>query len=63
MSKDASEYEKNLIKMQYQMRENQSYMNDAFADLDNWSQEMKVKEKEIKENPDIVKISNKVLEQ
>ena len=63
MSKDASEYEKNLIKMQYQMRENQAYMNDAFADLDNWSQEMKVKEKEIKENPDIVKISNKVLEQ
>lgn len=63
MSKDASEYEKNLIKMQYQMRENQSYMNDAFADLDNWSQEMKVKDKEIKENPDIVKISNKVLEQ
>ena len=60
MSKEASEYEKNLIKMQYQMRENQAYMTDAFADLENWSKEMKVKEKEIIENPNLVKVSNKV---
>jgi len=60
MSKETSEYEKNLIKMQFQMRENQSYMSDAFADLDNWSKEMKVKEKEIIENPSLVKTSNKV---
>ncbi len=35
-----SEYEKNLIKMQFQMRENQSYMNvnEAFANLDNESE-------------------------
>ena len=56
-----SDYERKLIEMQYQMRENQSYMTDAFADLDNWSKEMKVKEKEIIENPDLVKTANKVI--
>lgn len=43
------------------MRENQSYMTDAFADLENWSEEMKVKEKEIIQNPESAKISNKGL--
>ena len=45
----ASEYEKNLINMQFQLRENQVAMADTFKDLENWSEEMKVKEKKLLE--------------
>ena len=55
-----SEYEKKMIEMQYQMRENQSYMKDTFLDLENWTNDIKEKEKKILENPDSVKNSNKV---
>ena len=43
----ASEYEKKMIEMQFQLKENQQYLADAFKDLENWSDEMKVKEEKI----------------
>jgi tetratricopeptide (TPR) repeat protein len=40
----SSEYERNLIDMQYQMRENNSYLTDYMKDLNSWTEEMKTKE-------------------
>ena len=53
-----SDYEKKLIEMQFQMKENQLYMEDAFKDLDSWTSEIKEKEKKLLENPDSVKTSS-----
>lgn len=44
----SSEYEKKLIDMQYQMRENNAYLNDYLKDLDNWTNEMKTSEEKLK---------------
>ena len=33
--------------MQFQLKENQQYLADAFKDIENWSDEMKVKEEKI----------------
>ena len=46
----ASEYEKKMIEMQVQLRENQQYLSDAFKDLENWSGDMKVKEEKLINN-------------
>jgi RNA polymerase II-associated protein 3 len=43
-----SDYEKKLIEMQFQLRENQSYMSDTFKELEDWSTEMKQKEDKLK---------------
>jgi hypothetical protein len=56
-----SDYEKKLLEMQYLLKENNNYMQDTFADLENWSKDMKEKEVKLKENPEIAKISNKVV--
>ncbi len=55
MSKQPSEYEKKMIEMQLGMKANQQHMEDCFKDLENWSQDMKIKEKKILENPDLIK--------
>ena len=57
MAKQPSEYEKKLIEMQFGMRENNYYMQDCFNDLENWSKDMKEKEKQILENPESIKKS------
>jgi len=46
--------------MQLGMRENQMEMKDTFAELDNWSKEIKVKEKKLLEDPDSFKDAKKV---
>jgi tetratricopeptide (TPR) repeat protein len=48
----SSEYERKLIDMQYQMRENNSYLNDYMKDLDAWTNEIKTKEETLKKKPD-----------
>ena len=40
----SSEYERKLIDMQYQMRENNSFLDDYLKDLDSWTNDMKKKE-------------------
>lgn len=55
-----SDYEKKLFEMRLQMQENQAYLQDAFGDLEKWTQEIKEKEKKIIENPNSVKSSSKV---
>lgn len=55
-----SDYEKKLIEMRYQMQENQLYMQDTFKDLENWTNDIKEKEKKVLEDPSILKNSNKV---
>lgn len=57
-----TDYEKKLLEMQYLLKENNTYMQDTFADLENWSKDMKEKETKLKDNPDIAKISNKVVQ-
>jgi tetratricopeptide (TPR) repeat protein len=44
----SSEYERKLIDMQYQMRENNSYLNDYMTDLNSWTDEIKKKEETLK---------------
>ncbi|CAF3541444.1 unnamed protein product [Rotaria sp. Silwood1] len=44
----SSEYERKLIDMQYQMRENNSYLNDYMKDLNTWTDEIKQKEENLK---------------
>jgi tetratricopeptide (TPR) repeat protein len=44
----SSEYERNLIDMQYQMRENNSYLNDYMVDLNSWTDDIKKKEENLK---------------
>jgi tetratricopeptide (TPR) repeat protein len=48
----SSEYERKLIDMQYQMRENNSYLNDYMKDLDAWTNEIKTKQETLKKKPD-----------
>ncbi len=48
----ASEYEKKLVNMQYQMKENQAYLTDYFKDLENWTSEVKKKEDLLKKSSD-----------
>jgi len=48
----SSEYERKLIDMQYQMRENNSYLNDYMKDLDAWTNEIKTKEETLKKKAD-----------
>jgi RNA polymerase II-associated protein 3 len=43
----ANAYEKNLVEMQYKLKENQSQMADCFKELDSWSKDMKIKEKSV----------------
>ena len=57
-----TDYEKKLLEMQYLLKENNTYMQDTFVDLENWSKDMKEKETKLKDNPDIAKISNKVIQ-
>ena len=47
-----SDYEKKLVEMQLQMKENQLYMKDYFEDLDKWSGEMKEVEKKVTNSSD-----------
>lgn len=54
-SKTMSDYEKKLLEMRLQMNENQAYLQDAFGDLENWTKEMNEKEKEVVNNPNILK--------
>jgi tetratricopeptide (TPR) repeat protein len=44
----SSEYERKLIDMQYQMRENNSYLNDYMKDLNSWTDDIKKKDENIK---------------
>ena len=57
----ASDYEKKLIEMQLQMKENQLYMEDCFKDLDSWTKDIKEKEQKLLENPESVNTSSKEL--
>ncbi|CAF3787883.1 unnamed protein product [Rotaria socialis] len=43
-----SEYERKLIDMQYQMRENNSYLTDYLKDLNSWTDDIKKKEENLK---------------
>ena len=60
MSTKTTDYEKKLIEMRYQMQENQVSMDDCFKDLESWTQDIKVKEKKILEDPNYLKNTNKV---
>ena len=46
----SSEYERKLIDMQYQMRENNTYLNDYMKDLNTWTDEIKTKEENLKKS-------------
>ena len=48
MAAQISDYEKKMIEMRYQMQENKVVMEDCFKDLENWTQDIKVKEKPTK---------------
>lgn len=61
MTAKLNDYERKLIEMQYHMKENQSYMHDCFKDLENWTNDIKQKEKKILEDPDSLKNANKGL--
>lgn len=54
MASNIGDYEKKMLEMRLQLQENQAYMQDAFGDLEKWTQEIKEKEKKIIENPDSV---------
>ena len=56
-----SEYEQKLIDMQYQMRENNSYLNDYMKDLDTWTGEIKKKEETLKSTANSTTTINKDL--
>ncbi|CAF0714457.1 unnamed protein product [Brachionus calyciflorus] len=56
-----SDYEKKMIELQFQMKENQTYMHDCFEDLESWTKDIKEKEKKILEEPNSIKNSNKGL--
>ena len=43
----SSEYERKLVDMQYQMRENNAYLNDYMKDLNVWTDEIKKKEQHL----------------
>jgi hypothetical protein len=57
----ASDYEKKMVEMQFQLRENQQYLSDAFKDLENWSGDMKVKEEKLIDNSNRNDNSDKLL--
>lgn len=59
--KQLTEYEQKLVDMQLNLRQNNEIMADTFKDLDNWSKEIKVKEKKLLEDPESVKNANKGL--
>lgn len=44
----SSEYERNLIGMQHQMRENNAYLNDYLSDLNSWTDDIKKKDESLK---------------
>ncbi len=60
MAAKMSDYEKKMIEMRYQMQENKVVMEDCFKDLENWTQDIKVKEKKVLEDPNYLKTVNKV---
>ena len=60
MAAQISDYEKKMIEMRYQMQENKVVMEDCFKDLENWTQDIKVKEKKVLEDPNYLKTVNKV---
>jgi hypothetical protein len=60
MAAKISDYEKKMIEMRYQMQENKVVMEDCFKDLENWTQDIKVKEKKVLEDPNYLKTVNKV---
>lgn len=47
----SSEYERKLIDMQHQMRENNAYLNDYMHDLNAWTDDIKKKEETLKSKP------------
>jgi hypothetical protein len=55
-----SSQEKKMLEMQYLLKENNLYMEDTFKDLENWTSEIKEKEKKILEDPTYLKNQNKV---
>lgn len=61
MPKQPSEYELKMLNLQMGMRQNQAQMQDTFKDLDSWTQDIKVKEKKLLEDPDSIKNANKGL--
>jgi hypothetical protein len=56
-----SEHETKMLQLQYQMKENNLYMEDTFKDLDSWTKEIKEKEKKVLEDPNYLKNQNKGL--
>jgi tetratricopeptide (TPR) repeat protein len=46
----SSEYERNLVNMQFQMRENNAYLDDYMKDLNSWTDEIKKKEETLKKS-------------
>lgn len=60
MTSKISDYERKLVEMQYQLKENNAYMQDCFQDLDSWTKDIKEKEKKVLENPESIKNLNKV---
>ncbi|RNA24185.1 RNA polymerase II-associated 3-like [Brachionus plicatilis] len=61
MASKVGEYERKLVEMQYQLKENNAYMQDCFQDLESWTKDIREKEKKVLENPELIKNSNKGL--
>jgi hypothetical protein len=55
-----SDHEKKMLEMQYLLKENTMYMEDTFKDLENWTSEIKEKEKKVLQDPNYLKNQNKV---
>ena len=56
-----SEYERKLIDMQHQMRENNAYLSDYMRDLNSWTDDIKKKEETLKTTCDSSSTANKDL--
>jgi len=61
MPNQPTDYELKMLNLQMGMRHNQTQMQDTFKDLDSWTQDIKVKEKKLLNDPDSIKNQNKGL--
>ena len=61
MPKQISEYEKKMLDLQLNLRQNNEIMADTFNDLEGWTKDIKAKEKRLLEDPESVRNANRGL--
>lgn len=53
----SGEYQRKLLDMQFQMRENNAYLDDYLKDLNSWTDDIKKKEENLKQTDSSVPVS------